>query len=83
METYSVPEMESMLRKHFSKLERSDVYNTRVYDLGLDDCVAKCPDLNVDRVKGIAIDVGLTVINHKDEVHKYPRHSSFTFVILR
>lgn len=83
METYSVPEMESMLREHFSKLERSNVYNIRVYNLGLDDCVRKCPDLNIDRVKLLATDVGLTVINHMDEVHKFPRHSSFTFVILR
>ena len=78
----TLAEVYKHLLNHFKDLAKSRADMVQVHDLSLKPIIAEYPDISLDRVKLIAIEAGLKVVDSVADAKSLPHGQMATYVVL-
>lgn len=79
----TIHELEKHLSNYFKNIKKSDADMVQVHDLDFSKIYADHPDLSPDRLKILAIDAGLILVNSVDDAKTLPHGQAATYLVIR
>lgn len=70
------------LSNHFKERVRSSSDMTQIHDIDISSIVEKYPDISLDRMKVLAMEAGLHVVESVEEAKTLPYGQMVTYVVL-